>query len=71
MTAISLVAGRFTPIAQEGNPILGLPLQQLIAQEKAPDPAEPCPPTHTHTPRQRTVGWGLRGCILMAAAGQA
>lgn len=39
VTAISLVAGRFTPLAPEGNPILGFPLQQWLAQEKAPDPA--------------------------------
>lgn len=59
VTAISLVAGRFTPIAQEGNPILGLPLQQLIAQEKAPDPAEPCPP-HTYTPKAEDSGVGAQ-----------
>lgn len=32
---------KVTRIALEGNPILGFPLQQLIAQEKAPDPAGP------------------------------
>lgn len=47
------VAGRFTPIALEGNPILGLPLQQSIAQEKPLILQDPWP-------RQRTVGWGLR-----------
>lgn len=50
VAAIFLVAGRFT---LEGNPILGFPLQQLIAQERPLI-------LQDLLLMQRTVGWGTQ-----------